>query len=167
MKTLFLLRHAKADRDLFVIRDVERPLTERGYSDARLISTVLQEQALVPEKIISSPAVRAYSTALIFAGTFGMPTDSITLETKLYDSSSNDYIGVIRALDDRYASCLLAGHNDVITDVASLLLKPKPVESMKTCGLVILSSESDSWKNFTAHPCELVLALYPALFRES
>lgn len=167
MKTLFLLRHAKADRDLFFIRDIERPLTERGYHDAMLMSAVLREQQILPERIISSPAVRAYSTALIFSDAFGFKPGDIRLDERLYDSSVEDYRKVIHTLDDSSSSWLLAGHNDVISETAEKLLPGKRLEPMKTCGLVVLSSECISWKEFGKEECKLILALHPGLLRES
>ena len=167
MKTLFLLRHAKADRELIQIRDLERPLAERGYNDAMLMSAVLKEQNLLPEKIISSPAVRAYTTALIFSNAFGFKPKDIRIEQNLYDSSPEDYRKVIHSLDDNFQSWLLAGHNDVISETASILLPGKRLEPMKTCGLVIITSDCSSWKDFGNEECKLILALHPALLREA
>ncbi len=63
MKTIYLIRHAKSDWDNPLLQDIERPLNERGYADANVMGTRLK----TPGLIISSPAVRALSTALIFA----------------------------------------------------------------------------------------------------
>ena len=69
MKTLYLIRHAKSEQNFAGLADIDRPLNERGYVDASKMSLMLKEKKLIPNAIISSPAVRAISTALIFART--------------------------------------------------------------------------------------------------
>ena len=164
MKTLFLLRHAKASSDDPGLPDIERPLSDQGFSDARMMSETLRLQDLIPEKIISSNAVRAYTTAFIFAAAFEKMNHDIDRKNSLYDCSEKDYFDAITGIDEAFSSCMITGHNDTITQVAELLLK-KAVEPMKTCGLVIISSESKTWSGFSASPCKLVLNLYPSLLK--
>jgi phosphohistidine phosphatase len=164
MKTLFLLRHAKASNDDPTLADIDRPLSERGFSDARIMSETLRQQDLVPEKIISSNAVRAYTTAFIFAATFEKTDHDIDRKISLYDCSEQDYFDAISVIDEIFSSCMITGHNETITQVAELLLK-KTIEPLKTCGLVIISSESKTWSGFSASPCKLVLSLYPSLLK--
>src|SRR6185503_11543644 len=100
MKILYLLRHAKASKDPAFVNDLERPLTEEGIRDAKMVSQALHDQKIRPQKIISSPAARAYSTALIFSTTFGMRPDLIGLSNDLYESSVEDYRGVISGIEE-------------------------------------------------------------------
>jgi phosphohistidine phosphatase len=164
MKTLFLLRHAKASNDDPTLPDIERPLAERGFSDARLVSETLRVQHLVPEKIISSSAVRAYTTAYIFAAAFEKVSTDIERVDALYDSSAREYLRVISSISDAYSSCLITGHNDTITEVAELLLG-KNMDLMKTCGVVIISSDAQLWSAFDTSPCRLQMNLFPSLLR--
>lgn len=66
MKTLYLIRHAKSSWNIPSLSDIDRPLNERGYNDAHIMSNRLckPKNSTV---IITSPAIRALSTALIFA----------------------------------------------------------------------------------------------------
>lgn len=162
MKTLFLLRHAKASDENASLPDIERPLTESGYADARLMSETLRQQDLIPEKIISSNAVRAYTTAYIFAATFEKVDAEIDRLSELYDCFEKDYFDVIRNIDNEYGSCMIAGHNETISYVAAQLLK-KNVVPMEACGVMIISSEAKTWDEFSAMPCTLLLHLYPSL----
>ena len=162
MKTLFLLRHAKASKEDPGLPDIKRPLTERGFSDGRLVSEVLRQQDLVPEKIISSSAVRAYTTAYLFAATFEKLTSDIELNGSLYEGEPEDYLDVIHGIDNSFSSCMIAGHNNTITDVAAQLLHVN-LESMKTCGVVVITSEAERWEDFNKSNCTLKLNLYPSL----
>ena len=60
MKKLFLVRHAKSDWENPYLKDIERPLNERGYANANSMS---YQRRIKPDLIISSPAVRAFTTA--------------------------------------------------------------------------------------------------------
>lgn len=164
MKTLFLLRHAKASKDDPSLADIKRPLTERGFSDARLMSEVLRQKNLVPEKIIASTAVRAYTTAFVFAAALEKVSDDIELSDALYDSDTPDYFETISGISESFSSCMLAGHNDTITMVAERLLGTY-VESMKTCGVMIISSAANSWTEFATSRCKLELSIYPSQFK--
>jgi phosphohistidine phosphatase len=63
MKTLLILRHAKSSWDEPSLADVERPLNKRGKNDAPRIGKLIMDADLIPDVILSSPAVRAMKTA--------------------------------------------------------------------------------------------------------
>ena len=44
MKTLYIVRHAKSSWEYEGIKDIDRPLKQRGINDAYLISNVLQKK---------------------------------------------------------------------------------------------------------------------------
>jgi phosphohistidine phosphatase len=67
MKKLFLVRHAKSDWTYEGLPDIDRPLNERGYRDAHIMSKHLSSKKHVPDGIIASPAIRTINTALIFS----------------------------------------------------------------------------------------------------
>jgi len=164
MKVLFLLRHAKASKEDPALPDILRPLTDGGVLDALKVSEKLKLNKLVPEKIVSSNAVRAYTTAGIFAQTFKIPVNEIERFRSLYDCEVQDYLDVIYGIKDSLASCMIAGHNNTITDLAEKLLQ-KNIEEMKTCGLLIIASETTEWKSFDSFPCTLQLELHPSLLK--
>jgi len=69
--TIFLVRHAKAaDRDLWTGADTDRPLVDRGRSQAERLA-----RALAPERpalVASSPSLRCVETAEPLAGALGV-----------------------------------------------------------------------------------------------
>ena len=67
MKRLILVRHAKSDWSLPGQEDWDRPLNVRGQRDAPDMARRLRSRRLKPDRILSSPAVRALTTATVMA----------------------------------------------------------------------------------------------------
>ena len=72
MKQLLVIRHAKSSWNDAVIDDFDRPLNERGNSDAPRMAKLLSEKGIHVDAIISSTANRAFSTAIYFAKELGL-----------------------------------------------------------------------------------------------
>lgn len=155
MKTLFLIRHAKSDWENARLTDRERPLNERGYAAAALMSGRL---ATVPDLIVTSPAVRAASTALIFARRLGYNSNNILIKEELYDTSVKEYLSVIKNISDAYDTVLLFAHNPTISDTAARLVKNLPME-MSTCAVAGIQFNVTKWSEIKMG--ELVLFDYP------
>ena len=83
MKNLVLVRHAKSNWDM-PLKDIDRPLDQRGLKDAHLVSLNIQKH--IPNKYIiwSSTAKRAAETAVIFAQNLQWPLESIVFKDELY-----------------------------------------------------------------------------------
>jgi phosphohistidine phosphatase len=62
-KKLLLVRHAKAKSGDFEIKDFDRPLSQKGIDEALEMGQQLFQGNIFPDGIISSPALRAISTA--------------------------------------------------------------------------------------------------------
>jgi phosphohistidine phosphatase len=159
MKTLYLLRHAKSERGLAGISDFDRPLHERGYADAHTVSKYLFQRKVKVDVIISSPAVRAISTALIFAMNLRYSVDNIRIVKKLYDTSLDDYLESISEYG-KGEKLLLAGHNNTITETV-MKLSLQPMEEMKTCSIAALQFNISSWNELPRSKGNLIFYLHP------
>jgi phosphohistidine phosphatase len=155
MKTLYLIRHAKSDWNNPQLKDIERHLNERGYESANYMS---QKFGKTPDLIISSPAIRAISTSLIFARNLKYHANTIVIKQELYESSVKDYLSVINSIDNAFETVLLFAHNPTISDVAQQLTQALPME-MPTCAIAGINFETDDWKK--AKEGKLVLFDYP------
>ena len=67
-----------------------------------------------PEVIISSPAVRAKSTAKILATAIGSPKSGIIVDDLLYAAGPEGLVSVIRGLDNAVDCVMLVGHNPAL-----------------------------------------------------
>lgn len=148
MKTLYLIRHAKSDWSIDHLSDIDRPLNERGYSDAHKMSLLLKEKKVVPNLIISSPAVRAISTALIFCRNLNYDPKAIVINKNLYNTSSKEYLQCISKTDNKHHTVLLFGHNPTITNTVNDLSNAL-TEEMPTCCISGINSTVDTWDAFS------------------
>jgi len=110
MKTLLILRHGKSSWDHPGLSDHDRPLKKRGLRDAPRIGLLLQSQALVPDLIITSSAVRARQTAELVAAYCGC-ADAVVERPDLYPGTAPAYQQALNTIDDAHARVLLVAHN--------------------------------------------------------
>jgi len=145
MKTLYLMRHAKASWSFDDLTDRERPLNDRGRDDAPRIGQALAKRDIKLDLMVSSPAVRALSTAVLVARELDYPHDKIKVEPDIYEADLETLLAVIHALPDDAGSVLLTGHNPTITDVANYL-SPSPLSNeMPTAGIICLHFQVERW----------------------
>ncbi len=145
MKRLFLVRHAKSSWVNHTIPDIDRPLNERGYRDAHAMSEYLVKNKLSPQIVLTSPAIRAVSTALIFSRAFSYDEGAIILSPSLYESSAEEYLRVIREQDDQFGDMFLFAHNPTISEFFNIITRGES-EEMPTCTVAIAEFEVDSWR---------------------
>ena len=110
MKTLLLLRHGKSSWDDPGLADAARPLGERGRRAAPKMGRWLRERGLMPDVIVSSPAVRARSTALLAAEAAAF-VGSILFDGRIYEATPAGLVDVVRGLPEAAGSALIVGHN--------------------------------------------------------
>jgi phosphohistidine phosphatase len=132
MRTLLILRHGKAAQDEDGA-DRDRPLTKRGKHAAELIGHLLRDDELVPDRIISSSALRARDTArrVAAAAKFGGVIDELD---ELYLAEPEAYITALLAHAGDAERVLVVGHNPGLEALATILTS-EPV-SLPTAGLV-------------------------------
>lgn len=109
-KTLFLLRHAKAEKDIEVV-DWLRPLKKRGVRAAKHMGAWLTEHNLQPELIISSPAKRAFSTAKKVCQAMDRSSSDIRQDERIYNATLELLYQVLQECPDSAQSVLIVGHN--------------------------------------------------------
>jgi len=143
MKTLFLVRHAKSSRDDPTLPDRERPLNERGLHDAPVMGKRLAGRHAKPDLIMSSPARRALATAHLFADEIGYQHEKILVDERLYASSEENLLAVVRALDKTLEHVMLVGHNPEFTDLAHRL--SSGIVDMPTCAVAEFRYDIQSW----------------------
>ena len=142
MKTLLILRHAKSSWDHPGLRDHDRPLNPRGRRDAPRMGRFLVERDLVPERIVSSTAVRARTTAELAAGEFD-PEVEIETTSDLYLASPDNYVDVVEAMGGAEERLMVVGHNPGITALVWHLTGDG--EHMPTAALAAVELDIDDW----------------------
>jgi phosphohistidine phosphatase len=147
MKTLILVRHAKSSHSFGLSSDFDRPLNDRGFREAADMGKKLFKKKIPIDQFISSPAVRAKTTAELFVAEYDRKLKEIFFLPSLYHAAPENFIDVTRGLDDAYFHIALFSHNPGITDFASSLTHTR-ISHMPTCSVFALTSPIDSWKDF-------------------
>ncbi|GAA0360890.1 hypothetical protein GCM10009092_26460 [Bowmanella denitrificans] len=117
MKQVLLLRHAKSSWK-HVVDDEFRPLNARGYRDAPVMAETLRGR--LPDKILCSPSIRTYSTAMFYLRNRDMPLELLHLDWALYEASGDRLMRYLLALDNSWQSVWLFGHNPGLNELVEL-----------------------------------------------
>ena len=145
MKTLYLVRHAKSSWKEADLSDHERPLNKRGELDAPRMGIRLRKRKPQPKAIISSSAVRAKTTAKLFATEIGFPKSDISIDERLYGAGPTDVVSIIHELNDTVDCAMLVGHNPTFTELVNSLGHCH-IDNVPTCGMAILTFPVNTWK---------------------
>ncbi|MBB3699087.1 histidine phosphatase family protein [Flammeovirga yaeyamensis] len=144
MKKLILMRHAKSSWNNPSQTDFDRPLNDRGIRDLEKISETVMKQNIVPDLIISSPALRTKITAEKMASVFDV---SIEYNKHLYHAFDTEVLDEIKQFDDALECIMLVIHNPGITDVRNYFLE-EMIANVPTSGCIAIEfEEATSWND--------------------
>jgi phosphohistidine phosphatase len=160
MKYLTLIRHAKSSWKEKGQDDFDRPLNERGQRDAPMMGRRLAQARVAPDLIVSSPALRAMTTARIIADAMGYPTSGIVLNKQIYEAELKDLFKVINGFDDHVQHVMLFGHNPGLTELA-IYLTVAPIDNLPTCGVMRIALAVESWADVQQGSGKLIEFDYP------
>lgn len=145
------MRHAKSDHPAGV-PDRDRPLSPRGAGDAAAVGRELTRFDAVPDTILSSPAVRAATTADIArrAGGWDAP---VTLVDDLYGGGVG---AVLAALGRGAGRVLVVGHEPTWSMAVERLIGGGTIQ-MVTAAVACLDCPSGprpgtGWLRWMIHP---------------
>jgi phosphohistidine phosphatase len=143
MKTLLVVRHGKSSWDL-PVKDIDRPINQRGISDAHLVSYNCIK--LLPSQFViwSSPAKRASETALIFAKNIAFPIEKIIFKKDLYTFDAYQLEKIIKSCPNDTNNLILFGHNEAISNFVNKFGN-KFIDHVPTSGLVAIEFETNNW----------------------
>jgi phosphohistidine phosphatase len=147
MKTLLLVRHAKSSWNDPGTDDIDRPLNDRGKTDAPAMAKRLKNKDIKVDTFISSAAKRARRTARYFAEEYGLEKKDIVIEDRLYMASPSAFEETIKEIKDKHDVAILFSHNPGITDFANSLTQVR-IDNMPTCSIFAITADTDSWSNF-------------------
>ena len=147
MKKLLLIRHAKSSWDL-PLRDIDRPLMNRGIQDARKVFSNISSEIPKSFKLWSSKAKRAAETAILFAQSISHPTDCIEYNQNLYTFDAVKLEKIIKSCPNDCENLILFGHNSAITDFVNKF-GDVYIDNVPTAGFVSIIFETNDWNTIT------------------
>ena len=142
-RKLWLIRHAKSDWSRAGLSDFARPLNARGLRDAPMMGARLKKAGMHPDAFISSPAMRARTTAALMAEALAFPPDEIQMLESLYLASPHTMLEAIGQIPDSVENLALVAHNPGISELAAMLgctAGPLP-----TCAVAVFSGDIENW----------------------
>ncbi|NNC83061.1 MAG: hypothetical protein HKN79_05745 [Flavobacteriales bacterium] len=164
MKTLYINRHAKSSWKDHSLRDHDRPLNKRGHINAEFMAARFAEETQV-DAIISSPAVRALSTARYFAKALGKGENEIQVEPVIYGAGVREMVQLLDQLSDEIQSVIVFGHNPTFTDLA-YHLDHSFTSHLVTCARVRIDFEIEEWAALGSDCGKVVYHHYPRMYPE-
>ena len=166
MKTLWLLRHAKASVGGDGLADRDRPLSARGRDAAARIGRHLAEREVCPDLVLCSPSLRTRETIELVASQLGAELE-IDYQDELYLASERDLRQRVEQLPDGVASVMLVGHNPGMAELAQDLAArghPDALAALRrkfpTGAIAEFRVAAQRWRQFT-RGCELVAFVTP------
>lgn len=160
MKTLYLVRHAKSSWKQPELSDFERPLNKRGKRDAPAMGRFLLKKGVIPDIIISSPAVRALLTTKIISDILSYPENRVVYSDPIYEAGIVSLYKVISELGDKYTSAMMVGHNPGMTYFANSLANTR-IDNIPTCGIFCAELDITSWDEISENCGSLGFFEYP------
>jgi len=159
-RQLILIRHTKSSWDDLSMPDYDRPIRKDRIDDAKKMAAKLKELKLEPDLIICSPAKRTRQTVEYFYDKLKYTPEKIQFEKRIYESSAEEILQVVRETNAKVKTLVLVGHNPSITDFANLFIHEK-VNEVPTTGVVWLQFENPDWEIYRQTPCKLKRFLTP------
>lgn len=160
-KQLFICRHAKSSWQDHSLGDVDRPLNKRGQHDAPEMGRRLRQRGLLPDLIVASHAVRARTTASLYADQLGYLQEKIHIEPALYAATTKVLLNLLRQIKPAFARVMIVGHNPEFTALANLLGSSVAIDNLPTGGIVALEFTIASWAELSSGAGRLLFFDFP------
>lgn len=164
MAELILMRHAKSDWEASFELDARRPLSARGRAAADTMGRVLTAAGRVPDFILTSPAVRAFTTAEMAAAAGGWSAEVMVVDD-LYGGGPADVLAAVKAVPGPSIRVLVVGHEPTWSETVSVLAGGGRVR-MPTAAAAGLETLVSSWEAIGPGTCRLRWLLPPRLFTD-
>jgi phosphohistidine phosphatase len=164
-RQLIILRHAKSAWDTDATTDFERPLAKRGKGDAPRMGQWMLENGLVPDHIVSSPALRAKQTALKACKAMDINKNKINWDPRVYGAGTEDLLEVLSEVPRKAFRVMLVGHNPGMEFLFAYLAKKGDSDGLenspiKTATAVVLEMP-DGWKSIQSGSAKIIKVQYP------
>ena len=161
MKILIFLRHGKSSWKQEDIDDSLRQLKSSGIEEIQEVSAFFAQKKINIDRVLSSPAIRAYNTSLIFMHALNIPVSSLVLDERIYESTAALIIKSIQRTPDSVNTLLVVGHNPSLSSTIEHLSSEAYTE-LPTGALVTLQAPITSWKEIKKLSAKKLFQIIPS-----
>jgi len=163
MNELLVMRHAKSDWNVGG-SDFDRPLNGRGERAAQDMAAWILEHDLAPDRILTSPANRARTTAAVVAAACDLGADDVEFDHDLYLTDAFTWLQkLMTRTEDRLLIC---GHNPGLDDLVDHLSDGSAALTssgkLMTTAAVAHFRLPDGWSAIARPTAELLRLVRPA-----
>ena len=121
MKSLMVLRHAEAAPEGPNLPDPRRPLTARGRGQAQALGRWLATRGMVPDRILSSSAVRARETTEVVSAAADWQV-AVCEVADLYTATTEFLLAEVNRQADKVQCLLVVAHAPGVPDLVGSLV---------------------------------------------
>jgi phosphohistidine phosphatase len=161
MKTLFIIRHAKAEWRSENGTDFSRTLCSGGINEAKNISHQLLHKNVVIDAIVFSSALRTMQTAKQIANICCIDECNLYAEPLLYLADADIIETIVEQFADDKKNIAIVCHNPGITDFVHTLVPHAFSDSMPTCAVVAVKIDTEKWSNLGVAKKDLLFVCSP------
>lgn len=116
-RTLLLMRHAQAEPG-FGIDDIDRPLTDQGQAQAKVVGRLLAQHGCRIDHVVCSTALRTRQTLDGVLSTLGAESPpEIDYNEAAYNAASDTLLELVQYADADIETMMVVGHNPSISQL--------------------------------------------------
>ncbi len=164
LRSLYVLRHAKAEDPAPGQGDRARALKRRGAKAARLLGRALTRLDEAPDLVLSSDATRARETAEL-ARSEGAWTARLELRPTIYEAGASTLLAEIRAVEAEVRRLLVVGHQPGLSLLIAELTGSEP--DFPTAALARIDFGFERWSEIGPKSGRLAWLVTPELLARS
>lgn len=161
MLRLMLFRHGKSDWNANTRGDRDRPLNTRGERAATTMGLVLRRMREIPDLVISSPAVRAETTAVL-ARISGGWDSRLEIADDLYGAGPESALAVAARCGGEVERVMLVGHEPTWSLLAQQITGGRIM--VKTATVLAFDLNIEKWTDAGRVTGSLAFAVHPRMF---
>jgi phosphohistidine phosphatase len=154
MHRLMLLRHAKSDWSRPGMPDRNRPLNARGRAAAPAMAAHILARDFVPQRALVSAATRTRETWKLMLPFFPKKPETL-FEARLYESTPQTILAVIKETPAAIQSLMVVGHNPGLQALAMALVGAGDAQAREdlaakfpTAALAVIDFAAGPWSAF-------------------
>ena len=161
MLRLMLFRHGKSDWNTDIRGDRDRPLSPRGERAAATMGIVLRRMGEIPDLVVSSPAMRAETTAALARISGGWDT-RFEIAEELYGAGPDTAMAVAARCGHGTERLMLVGHEPTWSLLAQRITGGRTI--VKTATVLAFDLNTEAWQDVGHASGSLAFALHPRMF---
>lgn len=146
MKQLTLVRHAKSSWKNPGLDDFDRPLNNRGRHDLPGMAQRVYEAGLRPDRLLSSTALRALTTAKTLATELQLSSKRFVVLPALYAASCRSLLRLLQEQSDQWHHLMLVGHNPGLEELGYYLTR-EALPKFPTAAVLHLHLKIEHWSD--------------------